>query len=314
MAEISAKLVQELRQKTGAGMMDCKKALKETDGDIEQAIDWLRKKGITSAGKKSDRIAAEGLVDTYIQPGGKVGVLIEVNCQTDFVARNEAFKSLVKSLAQQAATADNVESLLAQPYIENNSVTVDEFIKQSIATLGENIQVRRFINFAIADGTAGVVDSYIHTGGRVGVLVELKSASESAAGNEEFQALARNAAMQVAACPNVEYVSVDQIPAEIVQKEKDIEMGKDDLANKPENIREKIVQGRIDKRLKEMTLLDQPYIRDQSISVEELVKQVKAKVGEEVQVSRFVRYILGEGIEKQETNFADEVAAQMGAK
>ncbi|MBD2496319.1 translation elongation factor Ts [Nostoc sp. FACHB-280] len=314
MAEISAKLVQELRQKTGAGMMDCKKALKENDGDIEQAIDWLRKKGITSAGKKSDRIAAEGLVDTYIQPDGKVGVLIEINCQTDFVARNEAFKSLVKSLAQQAATAASVESLLAQPYIENNSVTVDEFIKQSIATLGENIQVRRFVNFAVADGKTGVVDSYIHTGGRVGVLVELESVSESAAANEDFQALARNVAMQVAACPNVEYVGVDQIPADVVQKEKDIEMGKDDLANKPENIREKIVQGRIEKRLKEMTLLDQPYIRDQSISVEELVKQVKAKVGAEVTVSRFVRYILGEGIEKQETNFADEVAAQIGAK
>ncbi|WP_413199586.1 translation elongation factor Ts [Nostoc piscinale] len=314
MADISAKLVQELRQKTGAGMMDCKKALKENDGDIEQAIDWLRKKGITSAGKKSDRIAAEGLVDTYIQADGKVGVLIEVNCQTDFVARNEAFKSLVKSLAQQAATAESVESLLAQPYIGDKSVTVDEFIKQTIATLGENIQVRRFVNFTVAGGKTGVVDSYIHTGGRVGVLVELESASESAAGNEEFKGLARNVAMQVAACPNVEYVSVDQIPAEVVQKEKDIEMGKDDLANKPESIREKIVQGRIEKRLKEIALLDQPYIRDQSISVEELVKQVKAKVGAEVTVSRFVRYILGEGIEKQETNFADEVAAQIGAK
>jgi elongation factor Ts len=313
MAEISAKLVQELRQKTGAGMMDCKKALKETEGDIEQAIDWLRKKGIASAGKKSDRIAAEGLVETYVQPDGKVGVLIEVNCQTDFVARNDAFKALVKNLAEQAATADSVESLLAQPYIKDNSVTVDQFIKQSIASLGENIQVRRFVNFAIQD-TPGVVDSYIHTGGRVGVLVEINSPSEAAASNEEFQALARNSAMQVAACPNVEYVSVDNIPAEVVKKEKDIEMGKEDLANKPENIREKIVQGRIDKRLKEMTLLDQPYIRDQSISVEDLLKQVKGKVGEDVTVSRFVRYILGEGIEKQESNFAEEVAAQMGVK
>lgn len=313
MAEISAKLVQELRQKTGAGMMDCKKALKETEGDVEQAIDWLRKKGITSAGKKSDRIAAEGLVETYIQPDGKVGVLIEVNCQTDFVARNEAFKSLVKNLAEQAATADSVESLLAQPYIKDNSVTVDQFIKQTIATLGENIQVRRFVNFTI-QGTPGLVDSYIHTGGRVGVLVEVNSQSDAAISNEDFQALARNSAMQVAACPNVEYVSVDKIPADVVKKEKDIEMGKEDLANKPENIREKIVQGRIDKRLKEMTLLDQPYIRDQSISVEDLVKQVKAKVGEEVTVKQFVRYILGEGIEKQESNFAEEVAAQIGAK
>jgi elongation factor Ts len=313
MAEISAKLVQELRQKTGAGMMDCKKALKENDGDIEQSIDWLRKKGIASAGKKSDRIAAEGLVETYVQPDGKVGVLIEVNCQTDFVARNDAFKALVKNLAQQAATADSVDSLLAQPYIENNSVTVDEFIKQTVTNLGENIQVRRFVNFAIGD-TPGVVDSYIHTGGRVGVLLEVNSQSEAAATNEEFRALARNAAMQVAACPNVEYVSVDQIPAAFVNKEKDIEMGKDDLANKPENIREKIVQGRIEKRLKEMTLLDQPYIRDQSISVEDLMKQVKAKVGEDISARRFVRYILGEGIEKQESNFAEEVAAQMGAK
>ncbi len=179
MAEISAKLVQELRQKTGAGMMDCKKALKETEGNIEEAIDWLRKKGIATAGKKSDRVAAEGLVDTYIQPGGQVGVLIEVNCQTDFVARNDAFKALVKHLAQQAATADSVESLLAQPYIENPSVTVEVFIKQTIATLGENIQVRRFINFAVAAGSYGTVDSYIHTGGRVGVLVELKSQTES---------------------------------------------------------------------------------------------------------------------------------------
>jgi elongation factor Ts len=313
MAEISAKLVQELRQKTGAGMMDCKKALKENNGDIEAATTWLRQKGIAKADKGSDRIAAEGLVETYIQPDGQVGVLIEVNCQTDFVARNDAFKALVKNLAQQAATADSVESLLTQPYIGNPSTTVEQFIKETIATLGENIQVRRFVNFSLAN-TAGIADSYIHTGGRVGVLVELSAKSASPSTNEEFQALAKNAAMQVAACPNVEYVSVDQIPAEIVTKEKDIEMGKEDLGNKPENIKEKIVQGRIDKRLKEMTLLDQPYIRDQSISVGDLVKQVQSKVGEEIQVSRFVRYVLGEGIEKKEMSFADEVAAQIGAK
>lgn len=314
MAEISAKLVQELRQKTGAGMMDCKKALKENDGSIEAAIDWLRKKGIAKADKASSRIAAEGLVETYIQPDGQVGVLIEINCQTDFVARNDAFKSLVKNLAQQAANVDSIGSLLAQPYIENSSLTVDEAIKQTTATLGENIQVRRFVSFAPVAGTSGIVDSYIHTGGRVGVLVELGATTESAVSNEDFRGLAKNAAMQVAACPNVEYVSIDQIPAEFVEKEKNIEMGKDDLGNKPENIREKIVQGRIEKRLKEITLLDQPYIRDQSISVEDLVKQVKSKVGEDIQVNRFVRYVLGEGIEKEEVSFADEVAAQMGAK
>ncbi len=219
MAEISAKLVQELRKKTGAGMMDCKKALKETDGDIAQAEDWLRKKGIAKAGKKADRVAAEGLVGSYIHTGGRVGVLVEVNCETDFVGRRE-----------------------------------------------------------------------------------------------EFQALVRNIAMQVAACPNVEYVKVDDIPDEIVQKEKDIEMGRDDLAKKPDNVKEKIVQGRIEKRLKELSLVDQPYIRDQSITIEELVKQAVAQLGENIQIRRFVRFILGEGIEKSEVSFADEVAAQTGGK
>lgn len=314
MAEISAKLVQELRQKTGAGMMDCKKALKETDGDQEKAIDWLRQKGIAKAEKGAGRIAAEGLVDTYIQPGGEVGVLIEVNCQTDFVARNETFKALVQSLAKQATTAQSPEALLTQPYIEDESVTVEAFIKQTSAQLGENIQLRRFVKFALAEGTQGVIDSYIHTGGRVGVLVELNSQNDSVAGRQEFQTLGRNVAMQVAACPNVEYVKVDEIPAEVAQREKDVEMGRDDLANKPQNIKEKIVQGRIEKRLKELTLLDQPYIRDQSITVEELIKQTGSQVGESIQVRRFVRYILGEGIEKQESNFAEEVAAQIGSK
>lgn len=219
MAEISAKLVKELRDKTGAGMMDCKKALKENEGDITKATEWLRQKGITSAEKKSGRVAAEGIVDSYIHTGGRVGVLVEVNCETDFVARRE-----------------------------------------------------------------------------------------------EFQKLARNIAMQVAACPNVEYVKVEDIPKDVAQREKDIEMGRDDLSGKPENIKEKIVQGRIDKRLKELSLMDQPYIRDQSISVDELVKQTISQLGENIQVRRFTRFVLGEGIEKEETNFAEEVAAQMGGK
>lgn len=217
MVEISAKLVKELRDKTGAGMMDCKKALKENEGDVAKSTEWLRQKGITSAEKKSGRVAAEGIVSSYIHTGGRVGVLVEVNCETDFVARRE-----------------------------------------------------------------------------------------------EFQALAKNIAMQVAACSNVEYVKVEDIPPDIAQKEKEIEMGRDDLGGKPENIKEKIVQGRIDKRLKELSLMDQPYIRDQSISVEELVKQSINQLGENIQVRRFSRFVLGEGIEKEETNFADEVAAQMG--
>ncbi|QFZ92364.2 translation elongation factor Ts [Synechococcus elongatus] len=218
MAEISAKLVKELREKTGAGMMDCKKALNENDGDLQKAIEWLRQKGIASAEKKSGRTAAEGLVGSYIHTGGRVGVLVEVNCETDFVARGDKFQELVRSIA-----------------------------------------------------------------------------------------------MQIAACPNVEFVKIEDIPAEIAEREKAIEMGRDDLANKPENIREKIVVGRIEKRLKELTLLDQPYIRDPNISVAELVKQSIAELGENIQVRRFTRFVLGEGIEKAESDFAAEVAAQAAA-
>jgi elongation factor Ts len=219
MATISAKAVKELREKTGAGMMDCKKALTENEGDMTKAIEWLRQKGTISADKKQGRVAAEGLVESYIHTGGRIGVLVEVNCETDFVARRE-----------------------------------------------------------------------------------------------EFQELVKNIAMQIAACPNVEFVRVDDIPEDTVAKEKEIEMGRDDLDGKPDNIKEKIVTGRIDKRLNEIALLPQPYIRDQSITVEELVKQSVAQLGENIQVRRFVRFVLGEGIEKVESNFADEVAAQTGQK
>jgi elongation factor Ts len=219
MATISAAVVKELREKTGAGMMDCKKALTENDGDMTKAIEWLRQKGTISADKKQGRVAAEGLVDSYIHTGGRIGVLVEVNCETDFVARRE-----------------------------------------------------------------------------------------------EFQELVKNIAMQIAACPNVEFVRVSDIPEDTVTREKAIEMGRDDLDGKPENIKEKIVTGRIDKRLNEIALLPQPYIRDQSITVEELVKQSVAQLGENIQVRRFVRFVLGEGIEKEEINFADEVAAQTGKK
>ncbi len=219
MADISAKLVKDLRDKTGAGMMDCKKALKENDGDIEKSIEWLRQKGIASATKKEGRVAAEGLVDSYIHTGGRVGVLVEVNCETDFVARRDEFKTLVRDIA-----------------------------------------------------------------------------------------------MQIAACPNVEYVRVADIPGDVAEKEKSIEMGRDDIANKPVAMQEKIVEGRIQKRLKELALLDQPFIKDQNISVEELIKQAVSKLGENIQVRRFSRFVLGEGIEKEEVDFAAEVAAQAGMK
>ncbi len=312
MAEITAKMVQELRRQTGAGMMDCKKALGETEGDLTKASEWLRQKGMVAAGKKSDRVTAEGLVDRFIQADGKSGVLVEVNCQTDFVARNDAFIDLVGGLATQAITANSVEALLDQAYTGDSSIKVSEAIVRSIAKIGENLNVRRLANYQVAAGTEGAVDSYIHTGGRVGVLLEIGCASTKVASSEDFKALARNLAMQVAACPNVEYINVGEIPAAISTKEKEIEMGRDDIANKPEQMKEKIVQGRIDKRLKEMTLVDQPYIKDQNITVTELIAQTAKQLGEEITVKRFTRFILGEGIEKKESNFAEEVAAQMG--
>ena len=312
MAEITAKMVQELRRNTGAGMMDCKKALGETEGDLTKASEWLRQKGMVAAGKKSDRVTAEGLVDNFIQADGKTGVLVEVNCQTDFVARNDAFKDLVQSLAHQAITADSVEALLEQPYTANPSIKVSEAIVQSIAKIGENLNVRRLANYTVAAGTEGAVDCYIHTGGRVGVLLELGCASANVSANEDFKNLARNLAMQIAACPNVEYINVGEIPEAIATKEKEIEMGRDDIANKPDQMKEKIVKGRIDKRLKEMTLVDQPYIKDQNISVTELIGQTTKQLGEDITVRRFTRFILGEGIEKVESDFAAEVAAQMG--
>jgi elongation factor Ts len=218
MADISAKLVKDLRDKTGAGMMDCKKALAETNGDTEKAIEWLRQKGIASAEKKSGRTAAEGAIGSYIHTGARVGVLVEVNCETDFVARGDVFQELL-----------------------------------------------------------------------------------------------RNVAMQIAACPNVEYVSVDQIPAAVASKEKAIEMGRDDLAGKPDAMKEKIVEGRIGKRLKELALLEQPYIKDSGMTVSEMVKQAAGKLGENIQVRRFTRYTLGEGIEIEKADFAAEVAAMQGA-
>ena len=217
MAEISAKLVKELRDKTGAGMMDCKKALAESGGDAEKATEWLRQKGIATAEKKAGRTAAEGAIGSYIHTGARVGVLVEVNCETDFVARGEIFQELL-----------------------------------------------------------------------------------------------RNVAMQIAACPSVEYVTTSEIPSEVADREKAIEMGRDDLAGKPEAMKVKIVEGRIGKRLKELSLMDQAFIKDNTITVEELVKQVAGKVGENIQVRRFTRFNLGEGIEVQKMDFAAEVAAMGG--
>nr|CAD1829997.1 unnamed protein product [Ananas comosus var. bracteatus] len=439
-ATISPALVKQLREETGAGMMDCKKALAETDGDIVKAQEYLRKKGLASADKKASRVTAEGRIGSYVHDG-RIGILIEVNCETDFVSRGEIFKQLVDDLAMQVAacpqvrylaTADVPEeivskekeiemqkedllskpeqirakivegrikkrleefALLEQPYIKNDKVVVKDMVKQTIATIGENIKVKRFVRYNLGEGlekksqdfaaevaaqtaakaspsvpkdnsaeaqetaekppatavsaalvkqlreetgagmmdckkaltetggdlvkaqeylrkkglssadkkssrlaAEGLISAYIHDS-RIGCLIEVNCETDFVGRNEKFKELVDDLAMQVVACPQVEFVSIEDIPKDIVDKEREIEMQREDIQSKPENIREKIVEGRISKRLGELALLEQPFIKDDGVLVKDLVKQTVAALGENIKVRRFVRFTLGESEE-----------------
>jgi len=454
--KISAKDVQALRKQSGAGMMDCKKALIENDGDVEKAADWLRKKGMASAGKKASRIAAEGAVSQYIHMGSRMGVILEVNCETDFVARGDVFKGLVADLAMQIAacptvTAVSVEdvdpeflakereielgkedlkskpenirekmvegrmaklaremALLEQPFVKDPTKTVGDVVKEAIAATGENIKVRRFDKFVLGEGlekreddfaaevaaqtqmkapapappkeekaeekaeekpkvaisakdvsalrkvsgagmmdckkalqenggdvdaaaewlrkkglasadkkagriaAEGAVGSYIHPGSRLGVLIEVNCETDFVARGDAFKELVADLAMQVAACESVTVVAPEDVDPAFLAQERAIEMGKEDLQSKPENIREKIVEGRMAKRVNEVALLEQPFIKDTDQTVGEVVKAAVAKIGENIKVRRFVKYNLGEGLEKRTEDFAAEVAAATG--
>lgn len=457
---ISAKMVKELRDKSGAGMMDCKKALKECEGDIEAASEWLRKKGIASAEKKSSRIAAEGAVGSYIHAGSRIGVVIEINCETDFVARGDRFQELVADMAMQVAANPLVDmvsvddadaewvakekaiemgkedlaskpenirekmvegriskaikekALLEQPFIKDTEKTVNDVITTMTAEIGEKISIRRFIRYNLGEGlekrtedfaaevaaqtakkeeapkveepkaeepkveepkeekpaikisaslvkelrglsgagmmdckkalaendgdlqeaadwlrkkgiskadkkasriaAEGAVGSYIHAGSRIGVLIEINCETDFVARGDIFKGIVEDMAMQVAANPTVQMVAPEDVDEAWLAKEKEIEMGKEDLASKPENIREKMVEGRLAKLVKEQSLLEQPYIKDPSKTVGEFIKENIASIGEKVSIRRFTRYNLGEGIEKRNEDFAAEVAAQMG--
>ena len=459
-AAISAKAVKELRDQSGAGMMDCKKALTECNGDMEEAVVWLRKKGMASADKKASRIAAEGAVAQYIHGGARLGVLVEVNCETDFVARGDKFKELVADIAMQVAANIDVEyvspedadpamiaaekevqmkmedlqskpenirekivqgrldkmvnekALLKQDYIKDTSKSVEELIKEATAEIGEKISIRRFVKYNLGEGlekknedfaaeveaqtkalqkkaeekkeeapkeeekkeeaakptvaisakdvkvlrdksgagmmdckkalaecggdveeavvwlrkkgmasadkkasriaAEGAVAQYIHGGARLGVLVEVNCETDFVARGDKFKELVADIAMQVAANIDVEYVSPEDADPAMIAAEKEVQMKMEDLQSKPENIREKIVQGRLDKMVNEKALLKQDYIKDTSKSVEELIKEATAEIGEKISIRRFVKYNLGEGLEKRNEDFAAEVAAQMG--
>ena len=305
MATISAAMVKDLREKTGAGMMDCKQALIETNGDVEAAVDWLRKKGLSKAAKKAGRVAAEGLIGALT--AGTKGVVVEVNSETDFVARNEQFQGLVKMIAQVALkTGADVAAINAAPV---GDVTVERAIADAIATIGENMSLRRAAGLSVGNG---VVASYVHGAvadgiGKIGVLVGLESAGKA----DELAALGRQIAMHVAAASPLA-LDAESLDPEVVQRERDVLADKYRQQGKPDNVIEKIVDSGIKTYFKEVCLLEQAFIHDTGKSVAQAVKEAEGKVGAPVAITGFLRYALGEGVEKQETDFAAEVAAASG--
>ena len=309
---VTASMVKELREMTGAGMMDCKKALSATDGDFDKAIEFLREKGLATAEKKAGRIAAEGLVATTIKDGDKVPAIVEVNAETDFVAKNEVFQTFVKEVVEQAADTDaaDIDAFKAEKWALDTSMTVDEKLAAMIAKIGENMNIRRFEKIVSEDG---IVVSYIHAAGKIGVLVEAKTESN----DERVKEALKNVAMQVAAL-NPKYVSTDDVPEEYKEHEKEIliAQAKNDPknANKPENIIEKMITGRLAKELKEICLLEQEYVKaENKETVAKYLEMVSKEVGTPVELKRFVRFETGEGLEKKNEDFAAEVAAQMNA-
>jgi elongation factor Ts len=305
MAEITAALVKDLREQTGAGMMDCKSALTETKGDIEAAVDWLRKKGLSKAAKKADRVAAEGLIGISTAAGK--GAVVEVNAETDFVARNDHFQGLVKLIADAAlSSGGDAEAVKAAKV---GSMTVQEAIASAIATIGENMSLRRAASLSVSKG---VVGTYMHNSvseglGKIGVLVAIDSTGDA----QELSALGRLVAMHIAATGPLA-VDSSELGADVIEREKGVLADKAKASGKPDNVIEKIVESGLKSFYKEVCLLDQPYVHDDKKNVAQAMKEAEGKVGGPIKITGFVRYKLGEGIEKQDSDFAAEVAAAAG--
>jgi elongation factor Ts len=309
---ITAGMVKELREMTGAGMMDCKKALTATEGNMDAAVDWLREKGLASAQKKAGRIAAEGIVATCLINDGKKAVVVEVNAETDFVAKNEKFQSYVADVAAQAVktSAADIDAFLAETWEKDTTLTVKEALASQIAIIGENMNIRRFQQ---VEEQNGFVASYIHAGGKIGVLVDV----ETDVVNDAVHEMAKNVAMQAAALKPL-YTSRDEVDADYIEKEKAILMAQiqndPKESQKPEKVIQGMIQGRINKELKEICLLDQVYVKaeDGKQSVAQYVAQVAKENGASIKIKSFVRFETGEGLEKKNEDFAAEVAAQLG--
>ncbi len=304
---VTAALVKELRERTGAGMLDCKKALTETDGNIEQSIEVLREKGLAKAAKKAGRVAAEGIVAVKVAEDNKSAVVVEVNSETDFVAKNEKFQTYVGLVAEQAmkTTATDIEAFLSEAWIADSSKTVEDELNAQIAVIGEKLSIRRFEK--ITNGN-GVVASYIHAGGKIGVLVS----AETSVVNDDIHEALRSVAMQIAALPPV-YLSREEVDANYIESETNIlkQQAMNENPDKPENIIDKMIVGRLNKQLKEVCLLDQTYVKDSDLTVQKYIDQVAKNAGTSIVLKSYVRFETGEGIEKKEENFAEEVAKQM---
>ena len=309
---VTAAMVKELREMTGAGMMDCKKALAATDGDMDKAVEFLREKGLAGAEKKAGRIAAEGIVATAMTDDEKKAVVVEVNAETDFVAKNAKFQAYVAQVAAQAltTTAADMDSFMAEKWAADETLTVKEALSSQISIIGENMNIRRFKQVVEENG---VVVSYIHAGGRIGVLVDV----ETSVVNDAVKEMGKNIAMQIAAL-NPKYTSRDEVSADFIEHEKSILMAQiqndPKEASKPEKVIQGMIQGRINKEMKEICLLDQTYVKaeDGKQSVAQYVAQVAKENGASITVKGFVRFETGEGLAKKEENFAEEVAKQMG--
>lgn len=290
---ITAELVKDLREKTGAGMMDCKKALVEVEGNIEKAIEYLREKGLAASAKKSGRIAAEGAVATHLSDDGQTASIAEVNCETDFVAKNENFQQFVKNVAADVANGKVAE--------------LGDKVKEMIANIGENIVARRYETVKLAG--SGKIGTYIHMGGKIGVIVAVHC-SENIKNTPELDTLVKDLAMQIAAA-SPSYLCSADVPAGELDKEKEIYKVQAMNEGKPEAIAEKMVSGRVNKYYKEVCLLEQPFVKDDKLSVKEHVAQVAKQLGGEIDVVKFIRFQTGEGLEKKNENFADEIAKQV---
>ena len=300
----TAKDVANLREKTGCGMMDCKKALTEAEGDMDRAVDLLREKGLAASVKKAGRIAAEGVAFAEVSECGKVAVAVEVNAETDFVAKNAEFQAFVKTCADTIIYENpaDLDALLACK-AHGAEETVDALLKEKILTIGENIKVRRFARYE------GAVTSYVHAGGKIGVIVKF-DVDEAIAATEGFKTYAHNVAMQIAAL-NPEYLDETTVPAERVEKEKEILTQQIVDEGKPANIAEKIVAGRLGKFFKEICLVDQAYVQDGNMTVKQYTESVGKELGGEIKIAAFTRFEKGEGLEKREDNFAEEIASMV---